>query len=565
MKSTRLVHAVFWMTLFVVAQVVHPAFARIPTRSITSNRAIRDTVAIRIGITPNPATYVTYNSVTDLNAAIAALPASGGTLGIGVINTTSTPILINNKSGVSLVPGGSGGGMITNAGNITANLEFHGTCANTNISSLTFINTCTGSVSDGGEVHSLIQTYYDCVISNLAIDKCYFKNPKINQNAITFTPYSPKNENGVGQGNMINNVTITNCVADSIGRAFFEITSHVHADNRTDVYYQNFTFENNRCSNLGMRNTYFGPACSFSGLGKNIITRNNTIVNARFAGIEFVSCDNVQAETDQFDTTNPNALFTAYSISMAGSIRPRSITIRRSGGYVTVRNIAAYNVDNFNVEGGTWTSQQYAELQVNGGSYTGMTHYVTRGSVGNGAQCLHLQKTNNFSVTDNKFYEMSMTEQNYSVAAFESDVTNLVFTRNWLYRPDVNQNDVFLKNQSTATASNNSVYDNYQTNDFSLKTYTVLSGTKSTASSDSSFDLEYAQNGVSTVSGTNLVLTHNFGANTVIDRIVGYENGSRVSVDIPFDVNSVTDTQVTLTPTVTTTYTSVIVLGQKLQ
>ena len=507
--------------------------------------------------------YITYNSAAELNAAIDALPASGGTLGVGVINTTLTPIVINNKSGVKLVPGPSGG-RVTNAGNSTANLEFHGTCMNTEISSLTFTNTYTGLVSNTGESHAMIQTYYDCVISGLTISGCYFKNPGINQNAITFTPYSPTNEGGVGQGNMIQNVTIANCVADSIGRAFFEITSHVHADGRADVFYQNFTFENNTCSNTGVRHTYFGPACSFSGLGQNIRIRNNTITNARFAGVELVSCSNADLENDRFDTTDPKVSFTAYSISMAGTIRSRNITIRRSGGHVTVRNIAAYGIDNFIVEGGTWTSQQYAELQVSGGSYTGITHYVTRGSAGSGGQCLHLQGTTNFSVTDNKFYETSMTEQNYSVVAIESDVTNLVFTQNWLYRPEVNQNDVFLKNRATATSSNNSVYNNYQTNDYSLQTYSVIPGTMASAS-DTSLELQYAQNDVATTSGRSIILTHNFGANTAIDRIIGYENGSRVSVDIPFDVNSMTDTQVTITPTVTTTYTSLVVLGQKLQ
>ena len=559
MKRIMLIHFLIGFVLQV--QAAHPDLG--PVRAGKHNRVPRDAARAGRKAISRVASYVTYNSVADLNAAIAALPASGGTLGVGVINTTSTPILINNKSGVKLVPGDAGG-LVTNAGNSTPNLEFHGTCANTTISSLTFTNTYKGLVSNTGELHSLIQTYYDCAITGLTIDRCYFKNPNINQNAITFTPYSPTNEGGVGQGNMIQNVSITNCVADSIGRAFFEITSHVHADRRADVFYQNFTFGNNKCSNLGLRHTYFGPACSFSGLGQNITTRANTIVNARFAGIELVSCANTLSEDDQFDTTNPNASFSAYSISMAGAIRSRGITIRRSGGYVTVRNIAAYDVDNFTVEGGTWHSQQYAEFRVNGGSYKGITHYVTRGSAGGGAQCLHIQGTNNFSVTDNKFYETSMTEQNYSVLAIEADVTNSVFTQNWLYRPDVNQNDVFLKNMATAASSNNTVYDNYQTNDYSLQTYTVLPGTRPSTSPNTSLELQYWQNSVSTTSGSTLVLTHNFGANTVIDRIIGYENGSRVSVDVPFDVNSVTDTQVTLTPMATTTYTAVVVLGQKL-
>lgn len=564
MLSYIFTHTLIDLILQLLVPAAHPALVHTRRSAFTTNQVTHDTVNASVYSANRVASYVTYNSVTELNAAIAALPASGGTLGVGVINTTSTPILINNKSGVKLVPGDSGG-LVTNSGNATPNLEFHGTCANTTISSLTFTNTSVGSVSNTGELHSLIQTYYDCAITGLTIDRCYFKNPAINQNAITFTPYSPTNEGGLGQGNMIQNVAITNCVADSIGRAFFEITSHVHADRRTDIFYQNFTFEGNKCTNLGLRHTYFGPACSFSGLGQNITTRNNTIVNARFAGIELVSCTNAVAEDDQFDTTNPNASFSAYSISIAGTIRSRNITIRRSGGYVTVRNIAAYDVDNLMVEGGTWHSQQYAELRVNGGSYKGMTHYVTRGSAGGGAQCLHVQGTNNFSVTGNKFFETSMTEQNYSVLAIEADVTNSVFSQNYLYRPDVNQNDVFLKNMATAPSSNNAVYDNYQTNDYSLQTYTLAPGTTpNSSSSTSSLDLQYRQNSVSTNSGASLVLTHNFGANTAIDRIVGYENGSRVSVDIPFDVNSVTDTQVTLTPTATTTYTSVIVMGQKL-
>lgn len=77
------------------------------------------------------------------------------------------------------------------------------------------------------------------------------------------------------------------------------------------------------------------------------------------------------------------------------------------------------------------------------------------------------------------------------------------------------------------------------------------------------YGIQYRQTGVTTTSGSNLVITHSFGANTGIDRIIGYETGTRVSVDLPFDTTSMTDTQITVQPVVSTTYT-ILVLGHKL-
>lgn len=80
-----------------------------------------------------------------------------------------------------------------------------------------------------------------------------------------------------------------------------------------------------------------------------------------------------------------------------------------------------------------------------------------------------------------------------------------------------------------------------------------------------SYTIQYRATNVNTASGTSQTLTHNFGANTGIDRIVAYEVNTRVSVDMPFDTSSVTDTQVTIQPLVTTIYTAIIVTGHKLQ
>ena len=81
----------------------------------------------------------------------------------------------------------------------------------------------------------------------------------------------------------------------------------------------------------------------------------------------------------------------------------------------------------------------------------------------------------------------------------------------------------------------------------------------------SSYTIQYRATSVNTASGTNQTLTHNFGPNTGIDRIVAYEMNTRVSVDMPFDSGSITDTQVTIQPLATTTYTAIIVIGHKLQ
>ncbi|MBD2757307.1 hypothetical protein [Spirosoma validum] len=87
----------------------------------------------------------------------------------------------------------------------------------------------------------------------------------------------------------------------------------------------------------------------------------------------------------------------------------------------------------------------------------------------------------------------------------------------------------------------------------------------STGGQTVTYMLQYRATNVSTSAGTGQTISHNFGANTGIDRIVAYEVNTRVSVDMPFDTNSVTDTGVTIQPLVSTTYTAIIVIGHKLQ
>lgn len=90
-------------------------------------------------------------------------------------------------------------------------------------------------------------------------------------------------------------------------------------------------------------------------------------------------------------------------------------------------------------------------------------------------------------------------------------------------------------------------------------------GGGTTSITGSLYTIQYRATNVSTTSGSAQALTHNFGPNTGIDRIVAYEINTRVSVDMPFDTGSVTDTQVTIQPVSSTTYTAIIVIGHKLQ
>lgn len=87
----------------------------------------------------------------------------------------------------------------------------------------------------------------------------------------------------------------------------------------------------------------------------------------------------------------------------------------------------------------------------------------------------------------------------------------------------------------------------------------------STGGQMTNYILQYRATNVATTAGASQTLSHNFGANTGIDRIVAYEVNTRVSVDIPFDTSSITDTGVTIQPIATTTYTAIIVTGHKLQ
>lgn len=412
------------------------------------------------GAAPVTATYP--STVAELNAAINALPATGGVVSFtSTIPVTTTSILINNKSNVVLSGVGKRG-TILNTAIAVPSIVLVGQSLNCEISDANITGT---GVSADQLLTSLIQTYWDSNVAGLKILRNYFKDPRANRNAISLTPYSPTNEGGVGQGTLLKNVTVSGNEADSVGRAFCEATGHSHVDNNDQVWMDGFGFKDNVLRNLGVVHPWFGPGLSLSsGRGQNAEIENNSITNAKFAGIEIVGWRDVTLKNNHFVSTNSNN-FSGYAVSMPDNAnnkhRARNIKIYGGGGSVSARPMFMFSCNGCGVEGGDWTARNPAELRVQGGYFRAVTVKVTTGSASGGAQCLTVSESNGVEVDDNDLRLTSTNEQNFAIIGISASTSNSFVRRNLVARPLVNQNDSFISNLSaTTTVTNDNTLSN---------------------------------------------------------------------------------------------------------
>lgn len=355
-----------------------------------------------------------------LQTLLDKLPASGGIVicppGRYVIREQS--ITLSGKSSVTIV--GQSGAVWVNDSPTKATFVATGRCKNIRLTGLHW----TSRVQSTAVLPSaLLQTYEDAHIDGFELDHCHFTTDKANQNAVGFRPYTAQNEHGLGMGHLLRGVNIHHCVFENVGRMGVELTSHVHADGGSAVYYEDFTFAHNRGTNLGWVDGKHGMLLSLSGIGRRIIVNDNSVTDARYAGLEFVACQQVKAINNRFSSTGKTT-YSAYAISPAGSLRPAHVSVSGGGGYVKGRPFILYGVDQFSVRGGNWTSENPTDIRGRHGTLSGVHLTVTTGVEGGGGNAIQLHECENVLISGCTLTLTSTRQTNYSVVDFGTARSN---------------------------------------------------------------------------------------------------------------------------------------------
>ena len=304
---------------------------------------------------PVPDILVTTPTTVAIQAAIDAAPSNGAHIILPPGDYVATSqVNLTSKNRITL----DGQGKVNWIGSSTVPCLFAvlGTCRSVRLTGINFSTTA----GAGTYYQGLISTFEQSFIDGYEIDHCRFTAPNAPINLISFLPYSPINESGNGKGAMQRNIYIHDCVATDGGRAFCELNSHVHADNKTDVYFENFRFSNNTITNMGLQHATFGPALSISGMGNHITVDSNAITDAKFSGLEFVNNQDISSSNNRFQSVKND--FTAYSISQAGTGANARVNLVNNGGTVRGRAYALHDIESFTVMGGTFVAGQKIEL-----------------------------------------------------------------------------------------------------------------------------------------------------------------------------------------------------------
>lgn len=360
-----------------------------------------------------PRFALTTATTQALQTLLNKLPVRGGLVrcppGTYVVNKQS--ITLSNKSNVTIA--GQDGVIWMNTSPTKPTFVATGRCKNIR---LTGIHWSSQVQSTTVLPNALLQTYDEAQIDGFEVDHCHFTTNRANQNAVGFRPYTARNEHGSGKGHLLRGVNIHHCVFENIGRMGVELTSHVHADNGSSVYYENFTFAYNRGTNLGSVDGKDGMFLSLSGIGRSINVHDNIITDARYGGLEFVGCQRVQATNNRFNSTGATT-YSAYAISSAGSLRPAYISISGGGGYVKGRPFILYG-DQFKVQGGNWTSENPTDIRGKQGTFSGVHLTVTTGVEGGGGNALQLHECADIVISGCALTLSSTRQTNYSVVDF---------------------------------------------------------------------------------------------------------------------------------------------------
>lgn len=304
---------------------------------------------------PIPDITVTGLTSEAIQTAINRAPARGAHIILPPGDYRATALVsLTGKNNITI--DGQGKANWIGSSTVPNLFALRGTCRNIRLTGINFSTTA----GPGKYTYGLVSTFEQSFVDGYEIDHCQFTAPNAPINLINFLPYSPINELGNGRGAMQRNIYIHDCIAKDGGRAFCEVNSHVHADGKTDVYFENFRFSNNTVTNMGTQDASFGPALSMSGIGRNVTADSNNITDTKYCGLEFVNTQTVSSMGNRF-TDSKNG-FNAYSVSQAGNGKTTNVRLTNNSGTVKGRAYALHDIESFTVTGGTFTADQKIEL-----------------------------------------------------------------------------------------------------------------------------------------------------------------------------------------------------------
>lgn len=397
---------------------------------------------------PVPDIVVAVPTSAAIQAAINAAPSTGARILLPPGDYQATaPVSLRDKSRITI----DGRGKVNWIGSSSVSNLFTllGTCRNIRLTGINFSTTA----GPGTYNYGLISTFEQSFIDGYEIDHCSFTAPDAPINLISFLPYSPLNESGNGRGAMQRNINIHHCIAKDGGRAFCELNAHVHADGKTDAYYENFRFSNNTVSNMGTQDANFGPALSLSGMGRNVTADSNDITDTKFCGLEFVNTQNVSSANNRFRGVQ-NA-FSAYSISRAGTGKTTGVALTNNSGTVRGRAYTLHDIESFTVTGGTFTADQKIELQrAKNGSLSQLILTIV-----NDVNTMLIAESEAVAVSNSQL-TMTQSKNGSSVIDIPASSRSIIVRDNTLSRP-ANATGSFIRSE---TSSGNTIGPNVERN-----------------------------------------------------------------------------------------------------
>ena len=379
-------------------------------------------------------TYVKVKTRAGIQAAVDAAPAGATIVLSGVYDCSAGAVTINKPirlTGFNAVMDGK-----------TTN---HVLIVSNNHSGM-IIEYIKFQSMDTGTLYAMLLFNELGAVKNLTIQHCEFTCPVGIYNAISFTAFSEASN----QGNLYEDIVITDCYAHDLNRMFCEFVSHNW--NQNTVLIKGITFTNNRIFNLGL-STNDGMGVSFSGPIENVIVNGNRIYGCRGYGIEFIGTIGYTASSNTIITTKmqsngdgtngynlTDGNHTVDGIPNKGA-RNGSIT----GGRVEVsgRPFLGYYAYDVEISGGTWkgifATFQHCERIV----LTGLKFESTYQT------CVYFDGTNNSTITGGTYSTVNAVGDKYQQIAFVNGSTGNFVTGSRLDGAPANGVHIFAQDLTT--------------------------------------------------------------------------------------------------------------------
>ena len=304
---------------------------------------------------PVPDILVTATTSEAIQAAIDAAPSTGARIILPPGDYRATArVDLTSKNHITI--DGQGQANWIGSSSVPNLFAVLGTCRTIRLTGINFSTTAL----PGNYNYGLLCTFDQSYIDGYEIDHCRFTSPNAAINLIHFLPYSALSESGNGRGAMQRNIHIHHCTAINGGRAFCEVNSHVHADSRTETYFEKFRFSHNTVTNMGTQFADYGPALSLSGMGNQVVADSNTITDTKYCGLEFVNIQQVSCTGNLF--VGEQNVFNSISFSRAATGKNTDIRLINNSGTVKGRAYLLHDIESFSVTGGTFRAGQKIEV-----------------------------------------------------------------------------------------------------------------------------------------------------------------------------------------------------------